>query len=374
MRIANLLASSLAAALLMAPLAARAQAAPAPEPVPAAAAVPADGPVLFHWPVGEAQPGRKGLTLSARWEGTWNGRALRLHWRHGDTGEWHTADFQAARNGIWEARIPAGEAKGPTLAYWIESVEADGSGRARFASAEAPHVARLAGDAKEERLKVRLEGHNGHRHRFDATFTRVDFGQRRAGDPRSVDHFNQLEFGYTFRPLAAGLYHVQVGALLVGDRLGVRSEGTTGNGRPGAYLGVMKLYWEFGDVFGLEPQFLFGASQWGVEAGGGITFRFGSLRGTHFDLAFSGVRSLGWRFETELDVRAAKFLRVALRNEITTWPGNLPSDAEYGIVPAVRLAFLLPWGIELTGQVNYGIRKGYRQGWVGGAGGVAFEF
>jgi len=271
--------------------------------------------------------------------------------------------------------------KAPQVEYFIESVEADGAVRERFGSADRPQVIRVSEDTREERARDRLAGHGGHRHRFEATFRHVDFGRRYASQARSVDNYNQLEFAYTFRPLLAGLYHVQAGFLVVGDRLGVKTLDPPDTGRPGAYLAFFKFYWEFGDVFGLEPMLMLGASRQGLEPGGGMTFRFGAIRGTHFDIGIQGARSLGWSFVTELDVKAASFVRVRVRNELTNWPTN-PSHldeedlgvAPYGILPSLGLAFTLPGGVELNGSMGYGIRKGYDRGWIHGTVGAAIEF
>lgn len=356
--------------------------APAPAPVQAAVATVATpaGAILFHWPVSEARPDRRGLTVSARWQGEWQGRELRLHWRAGDGGPWGVVPFES-RRGTLEARIPATALKTPGVDYWIESVEADGSLRARFGSAEAPQVVRISESSKEQRLRDRLAGHGGHRHRFAATFRHVDFGRPNASDRRSVDNFNELQLGYTFRPLLAGLYQAEAGFLLVGDRMGVATLDPPPVGKPGAYLAYIKLYWEFGDIIGLEPLLMLGASRAGLEPGGGITFRLGALRSTHFDIGIKGARSLGWSFVTELDVKAASFLKVRVRNELTSWPTDpephsdtLRGVAPYGILPSLGLAILLPGGVEVNGSMGYGIRKGYYRGWIHGSVGLAVEF
>jgi len=343
-------------------------------------AAPPAGAILFHWPVSEARPDRRGLTVSARWQGEWHGRELRLNWRVGDAGPWKSAVFVARRD-MLEARIPAGDLTSAGLSYWIESVEADGSTRARFGSADRPQVIRVSDGTREGRQRDRLAEHGGHRNRFEATFRHVDFGRRLPTDPRSVDGFNQLEIGYTFRALMAGLYQAQAGFLLVGDRLGVKTQDPPSTGRPGAYLAFIKLYWEFGDVFGVEPLLMLGASRVGLEPGGGITFRFGPVRSTHFDIGIKGAKSLGWSFVTELDLKAASFVKIVVRNELTNWPTDTkPADeldrgvSPYGILPSLGLAFAIPGGVELSGSMGYGIRKGYDRGWLNWSVGAAVEF
>ncbi len=338
------------------------------------------GAVLFHWPVAETREDRRGLAISAQWTGTWNGRKLVVHWRAHGAQAWSTAVFQRVR-GTMEARIPAADVKVPGLSYWIESIEADGSSRARFGSAENPQRVRVAQSGRDLRRQDRLADHQGRVNRVAATFRHVDFGKPHAADRRSEDNFNELELAFTYRPAMTALYQVEAGFLMVGDRLGVRSPDPWLEHDPGAYLAFVKLYWEFGDVFGLEPMLMLGASRFGLEPGGGMTFRFGALRKTHFDIGIKGARSLGWSFVTSLDVRAAKFLVVRVRNELTNWPTNPDSDEDwddtlppYGVVPSLGLAFTLPWGIELNGSVGYGIRKGYNRGWITWSAGAAVEF
>lgn len=324
---------------------------------------------VFHWPVGEAQPGRRGLVFSARVDGSLQGWTLRLRWRPVDQPQWRTEVFSPSRDGLWEARIARDHLEGD-FDYFLEVTSADGRADACFASEEMPQRVTVAGRQGDPMARA-LKAFQGRRHRFEATFRRVDFGHEWPGDPRSTDRFNQLTIGYTFRLLHPALYQVSVGVDLIGDRLGVQTPPWRGlDDRPGAYLGFVKLAWHWNDLFGLEPALMWGASHRGMEAGGGLTLRFGALHGTHFDLGVAGVRSLGWRFQAGMDLLAASFLRLGLRADVTNWPFN----EEYGVVPGVRVAFLLPFGLELNGEVTYGLRRGYDRGWIGGSAGLAFEF
>jgi hypothetical protein len=297
------------------------------------------------------------------------GWTLRLRWRPADQAEWRTEVFGQGKDGLLEARIAREHLAGDFL-YYLDAVSADGRAEPCFASADLPQRVTVSGgrgDPAQEALKA----FHGRRHRFEATFRRVDFGHEWPGGPRSTDRFNQLTVGYTFRLLHPALYQVSVGVDLVGDRLGVRTPPWRElDDRPGAYLGFVKLAWHWNDLFGLEPALMWGASHRGMEAGGGLTLRFGALHGTHFDVGFSGVRTLGWLFQAGLDVLAASFLRLGFGADITNWP----FDEEYGVVPGVRVAFLLPFGLELNGEVTYGLRRGYDRGWIGGSAGLAFEF
>lgn len=343
----------------------------AQSPEPAAEAGPGTGVRgrVFHWPIGEAQPGRRGLVFSARVDGPMGGWTLRLRWRPVDQQAWRTEVFTPARDGLFEARLARDQVTGDFL-YFLEVVSPDGVAEPCFASEALPQRVTVTGgrgDAVDQALKA----FHGRRHRVEATFRRVDFGHESPGDPRSTDRFNQLTLGYTFRLLHPALYQVSIGVDLVGDRLGVRMPSRLElEDRPGAYLGFVKLAWHWNDIFGLEPVLMWGASQRGMEAGGGLMLRFGALHGTHFDLGFSGVRTLGWRFEAGLDVLAASFLRLGFHADITNWPFN----EDYGVVPGVRVAFLLPFGLELNGEVTYGLRRQYDRGWIGGSAGLAFEF
>ena len=324
---------------------------------------------VFHWPIGEAQPGRRGLVFSARVDGPMEGWTLRLRWRPMDQQEWRSEVFAPAREGLWEARI-AREALGGEFVYFLEAVAADGRSEPCFASQEVPQRVMVAGSRGDPAAEA-LKAFQGRRHRFEATFRRVDFGHEWPRDPRSTDWFHQFTLGYTFRLLHPALYEVSVGVDLIGDRLGVRTPPWRDlDDHPGAYLGFVKLAWHWNDLFGLQPVLWWGASHRGMEAGGGLTLRFGALHGTHFDVGFSGVRNLGWRFQAGLDVLALSFLRLGFDADITNWPSN----AEYGVVPGVRVAFLLPFGLEINGQVTYGLRQGYHRGWLGGSAGLAFEF
>lgn len=326
-------------------------------------------PVLFHWPLSQAVKDSRPIRIAVEWDAEWDGREILLHHRNGGAGEFAAQPFVAGPGRRWEIEVPAALLAPPTFEYWIESVEADGSRVARFGSAGVPQVAAVRTVASRDRFAERLAGHGGRRAMFDASFRHHDFGRPAGATGRSIDSFNVLDLSFTYRLLKPGLYSVSMGVSLLGDRLGVDSPAYT-QYPPGAYAGYLKAYWEFGDIFGVEPMLLIGASPEGFEGGGGLTLRFGPVRATHFDLAFWGLRNLGWTFLSEFVWTGIPHVVVALRNELTTAPVN----EGYGIVPAVKITGLLPAGLRVHGLIGYGIREGYDRGWLTWGAGLGWEF
>ncbi len=328
-----------------------------------------DRPVLFHWPLSQVVQDSQPIRIAVEWDREWAGRAVVLHHRNGARGDFVPLDFEPGHGLRWEAVVEPSELAPPTFEYWIESVETDGTRIARFGSAGVPQVATVRAVPSRDRVAERLAGHLGHRSQFDASFRHYDFGRPSGVTGRSNDSFNVFDLSFTYRLLLPGLYQVSMGVFLLGDRLGVDSPIQT-RYPPGAYCGYLKAYWEFGDIFGIEPMLLIGAGSEGFEGGGGITARFGPIRSTHFDLGFSGIRNLGWTFVSEFVWTGIPHVVLALRNELTTMPVN----DRYGIIPSVKVTGLLPGGVRVHGLIGYGIREGYDRGWLTWGAGLGWEF
>lgn len=328
-----------------------------------------DRPVLFHWPLSQVVQDSRPVRIAVEWDREWDGRMVLLHHRNGGGGDFSSLAFEQGPERRWEVEIEPDELAPPTFEYWIESVEADGARIARFGSPGVPQVAAVRTAPSRDRMAERLAGHGGRRSHFQAAFTHFDFGRPAGETGRSIDSFNAFDLAFTYRLLRPGLYQVSMGIRLLGDRLGVDSP-VFAQYPPGAYCGYLAAYWEFGDIFGIEPMVLIGAGAEGFEGGGGITARFGPVRATHFDLGFSGIRNLGWTFVSEFVWTGIPYLVVALRNELTT----MPVDDRYGIVPSVKLTGLLPAGVRVHGLIGYGIREGYDRGWLTWGAGMGWEF
>lgn len=324
---------------------------------------------LFHWPLSRIVQDGRPVRIAIEWQGSWSGRGVVLHHRSGGAGSYATRPFGHRTGARWEVEVPSSEVAVPTFEYWIESIESDGARVARFGSAGLPQVADVRALPSRNRTAQLLAGHKGYRSRVEASFRHYDFGRPGTTGERSQDSYNVFDLSYTYRLLSPGLYQVSLGVTLMGDRLGVDSPIYT-RYSPGAYFGYLKAYWEFGDIFGVEPMLLIGASAEGFEGGGGLTARLGPVRATHFDLGFWGIRNLGWTVVTEFVWTGIPYVVVALRNEFTTFPIH----ARYGITPSIKLTGLLPVGIRVYGLIGYGIREGYDSGWLTWGVGVGWEF
>lgn len=315
------------------------------------------GAKLFHTPATEAVEGvKRGLVLSAEWIGEWSGTALNAHCRRVGEGAYRAIAFEDRYRQL-SVMIPADLLVTGTLEYYIDSVESDGRTVARFASAEHPHVVRVLPNPRIMREKARLDGHNGKRHKFGASFMHYDMGASNADVGRSDDSFNTLEIAYEYRFLMDAIYSIRAGFTMIGGYLGSQ---TPFGGEPGAYMGTMTTTWEFEDVFGIEPTAMIGASHEGFVIGSGLTLRVGAVRGTHFDIGYSYVGDLGHRFVTDFTLKSIPYTIIGLRGELTSWPDRL----DWAVIPSFLLGFRIPGGVELGGRIGYGIRTDNEAGWI----------
>jgi hypothetical protein len=329
-------------------------------------------PDLFHSAASELRDTGKGIRFEAEWTGPWRGQELTLVYRNQGQNDWQSAQFEADRGDRWQVVLPSGTVVPGVLEYRIVSRELDGSTRDRFASSDAParvRVARSGGNVEDERLA----DHRGRRHRVEAGFRHEDFGAPRTSLRDSTDSYNVAHAEFTYRLLKPALYQISAGVALLGDRMGVSSPKPVTH-PPGAYYFYVKGYWEFGDIFGVEPQIILGAGQEGFAGGGGVTLRFGAIRKTHFDLGFTGISQVGWTITSAFEWTGIPYIRLGLRNDLTTMPAQDYSASSLGIIPSARVTVLLPGGVEVWGSAGYGMRIEYRQGWVSWSAGAAVEF
>ncbi len=348
--------------------------------------------ILMHVPPPRLTTGDDDYPITARFQGKWTGTALELCLRPAGASQYSVTPFLADDGNGLIAHISPSLVSPPGIEYYIRSVEADGTGRIRFAGPEAPHF--LAVDPSRSLLyrEARKARHGNRPTEFMASFQRFDLGETRQLPEQTLektelgllqDSYNQLEVGVRYAFLQSAIYHISFGYGMLGGVLGTQSPDMAAYEapnasklvleegrpiRPGLYYGFGTAYWEIFDVVGLEAKVTMGASYRGFEAGGGALARLGTLRGTNFAVGFEGVTHVGYRFTTEFQWSTLPHFRMSLKNEVTTYPFG----EETAVIPSYNISLLLDF-LEINGTLGYGVRKGYEHGGFCGGGGLTLR-
>jgi len=300
--------------------------------------------------------------------------------------------FQRLQGTTWAASVPAAMIQPPGLEYYIGTVERDGTQVLRFASPESPHFVLVDLSRQDKSSAQRLDAHGGRHTRFAASVHHYNLGERKqtSGEmtpgtqPQALpDYFNAMEASVTYRFLKDSIYSVSFGYGMLGGVMGTTTPEREAHSavnasdvllsiprpmKPGVYYGFGTLYWEVGGAFGIEPKLIMGASYDGFEVGAGGLARFGTLTGTHFDVALEGIANVGTRFITEFQWTTVPNFRMSLRNEVTDYPVG----GDGGVLPSYNATLLLgQW--ELTGSVGYGVRFGHESGGLSLGAGLSFD-
>ena len=353
----------------------------------------AGGALLFHSAPSRFEPGETNYELLVRVEGEFAGRAISLQGRRAGSTEYQKFPFLRSEKGDYVAAVSGEWVQAPGFEYYIETEEAHGEVRSRFADARDPHLVIVEPSQAEQNLEVRLKRYEQRRSVIEASFRHISFGQDiryyDTGEPLPVhrvyaDYVNTMEIAYTYRFLQDSIYQITFGYGMIGGALGTDSpdrleywDNTLPQSfkqdsiapLPGLYYGFGKAYWELFDFMGVEPMLLMGGSYDGFELGGGLTLRFGPMPGSHFDLGIEGITHVGIKFITEFELAAEPWLRVSLRNELTDYP----MGEGLATLPSVNVTFLLG-SLELTGCVGYGRRKEYDEGGLTLGAGASLQF
>jgi hypothetical protein len=136
-------------------------------------AAPAYAERVKHVPTAEADAGQA-LELVAVASPTVP--KLVLHYRTLGAQKFQTVEL-ARKAGTWIAVVPAAQVAPPGLEYYL-----DAGGQAVFASAEAPHMTRVAAEASVERRARDEVRAKSRRSRIHTLFEYVDFGRNERRD------------------------------------------------------------------------------------------------------------------------------------------------------------------------------------------------
>jgi hypothetical protein len=347
---------------------------------------------LLHIPPARFERNEGPYDLKATMSGTWNATALELRVRTMGHKSFDTVPFRRSNSNSFVARIDDKLVRPPGVEYYIRSKSPAGTFQSRFATAKQPHLVLVAQNTADKQLKARLERHGGRRTDISTTFKFLNFGQTRQSLEDSQtgtamrmlpDWMNELETSVTYNFLHQGIYSIEFGYGMLGGALGANTPAlaayqapnasdnlleTSQPQRPGVYYGFGTIYWEFGDYFALEPKVIMGASHHGFEGGGGLLARIGTVRGTHFDIAFEGISHVGYRFITEFQWATLKYFHMSLKNEVSTYPYN----GRLGFLPSFNATLLLDF-LEISTMVGYGVRKGFEEGGFCAGGGLTIR-
>lgn len=358
--------------------------------VPTAQAVEsAELPLIHHAPP-RLFPGQAAYPLAARIGDGWTGKEMQALVRTRGEKSYEAVRFLRSEGGVWVASVPGRLVRPPGLEYYLRTIEADEKLVPRFGSAEEPHVVVVDPSNDQMSHLSRVERHDGHRALFKATFAHQSMGERRQTSQEAEamsrlrlfpDSYNTTDLSVTYFALRDQLYSISFGYGMLGGIMGTSTPDIAAFDaensilpsvdkplRPGVYYGFGKVYWEFGESFGIEPMVIMGASYDGFEVGGGLLARFGALTGTHFDVSLQGITNVGVRFITEFEWATLEHTRMSLKHEMTDYPvgGGMAS------IPSYNITLLLgDW--ELSGSIGYGLRKGHENGGLCGGAGLAFK-
>lgn len=349
-------------------------------------------PVLFHVAPMALNSGDPAYRLTASMRGAWDGRGLELHYRTRGQSEWAVSEFTVNGNGLWSAMLSRSAVRSPGFEYFIQSVEADGQPRFRFASPDHPHLV-VVNPNKEDRLyNVRKERHDNRAATVAMKFSHINFGQE-GRKPLSgsnqdevllSDYYNTLEADLTYRFLRDSIYQISFGYGMIGGKLGAAtpdrewfdSPNVPDSEKPyerpnipGFYYGFASAYWEFNDWAGFEARVIMGASHTGFDGGIGALGRLGTVNGIHLDLGIETISDVGFKFTTEFQWDTVPNTRMSLRAVVTDYP----TQGHTAVISSYNLTVLLG-EVELYGSLGYGLREGHEKGGPVFSGGAAYNF
>ena len=300
-----------------------------------------------------------------------------LVYRHGDTTE--EAPFYRSPNASlpYVAMIPADHVKGPSLAYAIELVQADGSRTPAFASRSEMHTVDVVaddGDAREQVLTSKIAGRrsvvgaSGEYVYFGTTPATVagPNGQTVIGNYR--DAYFRVEGSFTYRFLR-GVSEFGLRAGVVRGRAVVPGESDPSKFDVGLNYGAPRIRLRLHDVFHVEGEFLTSVTEVGFSVGGGGAVLVGDPYASHLTVGFEAIEVFGARGYSRVDIVANKRFTISPIVEVT----NMPHASSAG----VRL--LGDFGVDLGAGFGATLRAGYQaRAFAGGGptagGGLTYAF
>jgi hypothetical protein len=330
----------------------------APESTPAASAQVAPPPSFIqHVPLNQVELGPVELVFEIRDPDRAGTVAVYLT-RDDRPGAAARFDAYRTERGYVVA-IPTASIGEPGFSYWVVERRSDGSERALFASASAPHHVRVTLSPADESERERVQQRAGKRSNVIASAEWVDFGERRllAGGSEHPDHYYRLEAGYAYSFLRT-VEDVQLTVVrvrgkagaVIGDELLRDTPQTSESVSPGIDYGRAQITLFVSDGIRLRGSTLLGASQRGFEYGGGGAVVFGEPDGASFTLAGEGITTLGATGSMRLGLAVVPELPMGASLEVTSFP--LGEDA------GVRLLYDVGW-IYATGS-SVMLRAGFQ--------------
>ena len=305
---------------------------------------PANGAaVITHVPLNEAIVGPLSITFDVR--DPQLAGAITLHLvRDGKPVE--GARVTAERDGTgYAAVIPEVEVRPPGFSYYVTEHMPDGSERAVFASAAAPHPVRVTYSEAVEDERERLHARAGQRSTWLVSADVVDYGDRSlpGATAKLHDRYYRLEAGYAY----AFLTQVEAIRLSIvrvrGEAAVAAAASSFMQALPGIDFGRAEITLQPMEWLRLRSAVSLGASQRGFEYGGGGAILLGDPYDVNLDLSVESMTTLGTTAGLRFGFRAHPRVPMGASVEVSSFPlgddagVRLLYDVGYRFGPVTRL-------------------------------------
>jgi len=319
--------------------------------------------LVKHFPIAEAKSS-KAVEISVDVTNDWEMESLVLLYRKQGEKTYRKVKFAISSSRSYVATVKGEDVSYPGFEYAVWVKEKGKEGRFAFASVKQPHPVVVSKLSWKERRKLRLMANRGLTSTFFADYAYTWFGLQQQVDESTgevqvsaLDQFHRAEFGYSYRILTV-LYAFRFGVGIV--------RGTTlkeGIKQPvGLDYGFASLLFEFHRLLAVEPKVIFGGSEEGLEAGGGAVLRIGNTLGTHVDLGFEIITTVGSTVLLRFAWDTVPGFMMGLNAELT----DFPSSQSWGTRLYFDAAFIGYKHVYARGLLGYATRNSRKGGVIAG--------
>ncbi len=272
--------------------------------------------------------------------------------------------------------LPAALVAAPGVEYFVETIGADGSAGAAYASDAAPATIEVDAPAVVERFTATRQ-----RTRLTIIGSYLDFAtfdDRKDSAGNTLDRrdrFAETQIDVLYR-LAGVVQGVRLGFGAYGGRGGF-SEAVWTDAQPAPVIGFqygfveaeLRLPIDRGPAIGLAGRFVAGVGREGFGVGVAGRIRLGEPDATNLSVGVSGVQQVGFLSDLLLETWPLPKVPVGLSVAVTDQPGN----GDLGVRLAADLGYRLrPW-VRPTVRVSWQGRTAAHAG-VGGGLGLVFDW
>jgi hypothetical protein len=381
---------AIAAALLGATTASRADEPPPSQASPATSAQIVATPRVHHAPIATARAHEE-LRVAATIDSPELVRSAGVVYRAAK-GELRIVPMLRSEGGGYLGVIPANEVAAPGLGYTIEIERLDGTRVPAFASRVDLQPVVVMDDRMDVRERALLKRLGGRRSVVSAGGEYVRFGTttgtqaiacaRGQADcpagtsrvPSVNDQYWRVEVGYTYRPLrTVAEFGIRIGVVR-GTSLVDLHELDEDKYKVGLNYAAPSVRFRLADAWHVEVGLLASITEIGFSLGGGTSLLIGDPYGTRLTL---GVETIGFVKSTYFGTRIWSRLDILVREGFTVGPTIEVTDMPHADSFGVRL--LADANVSLGHGFSLGARGGYQarrstSGGVALGGTAAFAF